>query len=155
MSQPKRKPKGQGRGKGVRHSELHPGRMRAIQPPHPPKPKSSAMAAPVKRIAVIEQIEVGAWASHKDIHNNSADYCEMTALLTDGRIITREVRARYKRGQQQRIMEAIAGPPDRAAIEAADRDLRNVLCRRATALQTARGELERAYGNGVPACPTS
>lgn len=146
----KKKSKGSGAGrKGLRHPELHDRGSRAIQPSRPEQPKSHASPSPVRRLVTIDRVEVGPWASTPDLGRGFEEVC-VVAVLSDYRLVTRWAQIVYATGERERIMEAVADSATSASeTERATRTLRNILCRRASAIQKCRGELEREYGNGV------
>lgn len=125
-------------------------RQRSTQTSHAPRPKSTQAAEPLRRLVTIAKIEVGPWGRTPDLQRNFEETC-VTALLTDGKLDTRWASITFAHGEREMVMEAIANPANREADAKATRALQGILCRRASAVQRARGDLERMYANGVAA----
>lgn len=121
-------------------------RSRAVQVSHPVKPRSSAMLAPVRRVATIVRVEVGEWDRVPNL-DCPTESCTVTAVLSDGRRIERVATVEYQRGERERIIEAVlSGKGTDEDVRAAQR----LLFRRTKAMERVRGKLQREFGRGVP-----
>jgi hypothetical protein len=112
-----------------------------------PKLKSSPMAAPTRRIVTLVSIVAEGWGRKPDLaHPNEA--CTLRATLSDGRVIERDALMTYAPNERERVMEAVLkGTGTAADVRAA----RGILNRRIMAVERVRGDLQREFGNGVPA----
>ena len=105
------------------------------------------MAAPTRRLVTLVGIEAEGWARKPDLaHPNEA--CAVRATLSDGRVIERDALMMYAPNERERVMEAVLkGTGTSADVRLAQ----GILLRRIRAVERVRGELQREFGNGVPA----
>ena len=145
MSNLKRKPKGQGKSRGVRHPELHDRGGRAIQPTQPEKPMWNTAAPPNFKIVTLVRIDVGEWGRIPEM-KRSHEAVTVTAVLSDGRTDARQAVCLYEAGEREKIMEQALGRKDNEAALIATKRLLRL---RSMAVEKARGELQKLYANGV------
>jgi hypothetical protein len=145
--------------KGVREPSLHdPAPKIRKQRPRialsPQRPAFSPMAAPQRRVVTIAKVELvktedapRGWARKPDL-KQPHEYCLVVATLSDGRTIERRGKVVYRKHEREQVLEAVSTGE---GAENALRKMRGILDRRARTVQALFGELQREYGNGVPA----
>jgi hypothetical protein len=147
-----RKQKGAGRKSSGGHKATRTmvraySRTRMPVPQRPPKPKQSIGAEPRQRIAGLVRIEVTKQWDNVPELSTPTERCTLTAVLEDGRRIACDAIVQYETGERERILEGMmTGSDDPQVLRLAEQ----VPLRRIMAMQTARGTLQREFGNGVP-----
>jgi len=115
--------------------------MAEPNPPHPPKPGFSPMAAPSRRLATIASVDVPGW---QKADGPRAEEQTITVRLTDGRELQRHVGITYDEGQRERIVEVSMDntKSERERQKAWD-ELMMLRCRRDRLVERALGEMQR------------
>jgi hypothetical protein len=74
----------------------------------------------------------------------------LTVTLADGRVFKFSGTIRYKKGQRERIMEAMVGKADDKETKWALRETRKILGDRARASERMYAQMQKKVGGGVP-----
>lgn len=92
------------------------------------------------RYATIARIEKTGWR-----RDGETETCVVTAVLTDGRTVERVAKIDYRPQERQKMMERLVHDAAAGRSDWEGEFMRGVFLRRAKALETVYGELQREF----------